>query len=110
MTTADVVIIGAGVNGAAAAYNLVSRGVKKVVLLEKYVIASGGTGRSAAIIRQHYSNEELIRMAKRSVEIFHNFDDEIGGDAGFVNCGWAFLAPAHASDGVSRILDMQRKI
>ena len=70
MQTADAVIIGAGVNGASIAYNLVKRGMKKVILLEKYLLASGGTGRSAAFVRQHYSNEELVRMVKRSVEVF----------------------------------------
>ena len=46
--TADAVVIGAGVNGASTAYNLVKAGLRKVVLLEKGLIASGGTGRSAA--------------------------------------------------------------
>ena len=81
MQPADAVVIGAGINGAATAYNLIKRaGIKNVVLLEKQLIASGGTGRSAAIIRQHYSNEELVRLVKRSVDIFDNFDDEVGGD------------------------------
>ena len=97
MQTADVVIIGAGVNGAATAYNLLKRGLKRVVLLDKHCIASGGTGRSAAIIRQHYSNEELVRIVKRSVDIFHHFSDVVGGDPGFVNTGWAFLIPDHVS-------------
>jgi len=72
--TADAVVIGAGVNGASTAYNLVRAGLRKVVLLEKGLIASGGTGRSAAIIRQHYSHPDLVRLVKRSVEIFHQFD------------------------------------
>src|SRR5262249_6753196 len=67
-------------------------------------------GRSAAIVRQHYSNEELVRMVKRSVEIFHNFDQAIGGDSGFVNCGWSFLAPEYVSDGFARNMDMQRAL
>lgn len=110
MKTADVVVIGAGVNGASTAYNLVKRGVKKVILLEKGLIASGGTGRSAAIIRQHYSHPELVKIVKRSVEIFHHFDDEVGGQSGFVNCGWAFLVPEYVSEGFSRNLAMQRRL
>jgi glycine/D-amino acid oxidase-like deaminating enzyme len=110
MKTADVVVIGAGVNGAATAYNLVKRGVKKVVLLEKYLIASGGTGRSAALVRQHYSNEELVRMMKRAIDIFQHFDDAVGGDAGFVKSGWAFLAPESVSEGFARILAMQHSV
>jgi sarcosine oxidase, subunit beta len=110
METADAVVIGAGVNGASTAFNLLKHGMKKVVLLEKYLIASGGTGKSAALIRQHYSTEELVKMVKRSVEVFHHFKDEIGGECGFVNCGWAFLAPEYVSEGFSRNLAMQQRL
>ena len=108
--TADAVVIGAGVNGASTAYNLVKAGLRKVVLLEKGLIASGGTGRSAAIIRQHYSHPDLVRLVKRSVEIFHHFDDAVGGSPGFVNCGWAFLVPEYVSPGFDRNLEMQRSL
>ena len=108
--TADAVVIGAGVNGASTAYNLVKRGLKKVVLVEKHLIASGGTGRSAAIVRQHYSNEALAKMVKRSGEVFRNFDEEIGGDPGFVNTGWAFLIPESVSEGFSQNLAMHQKL
>ncbi len=108
--TADAVVIGAGVNGASTAYNLAKAGLRKVILLEKGLIASGGTGRSAAIIRQHYSHPDLVRLVKRSVQIFHHFDDEIGGSPGFVNCGWAFLVPDYVSEGFDRNLEMQRQL
>jgi sarcosine oxidase subunit beta len=108
--TADAVVIGAGINGAATAMNLVKRGMKSVVLIDKHLIASGGTGRSAAIIRQHYSNEELVRMVKRSVEVFSHFDDEIGGDCGFVNTGWAFFVPASVAEGFEKNVAMGRRL
>ncbi len=108
--TADAVVIGGGVNGASTAYNLAKAGLRKVILLEKGLIASGGTGRSAAIIRQHYSHPDLVRLVKRSVQIFHHFDDEIGGSSGFVNCGWAFLVPDYVSEGFDRNLEMQRNL
>ncbi len=110
MNTADAVVIGAGVNGASTAYNLVKRGMKNVILLEKYLIASGGTGRSAAIVRQHYSSEELIRMVKRSVEIFHNFNEIIGGSAGFVNSGYGFLVPEDVKEGFARNVSLQQSL
>jgi len=110
MRTADAVVIGAGVNGASTAYNLIKRGLKRVVLLEKYLLASGGTGRSAALVRQHYSNEELILMVKRAIQVFHHFNEEVGGDCGFVNCGWAFLVPDYVSDGFSRNMQMQQRL
>jgi sarcosine oxidase subunit beta len=108
--TADAVVIGAGINGAATAYNLLKRGMKDVILLEKQLIASGGTGRSAAVIRQHYSSDELVRMVRRSVDVFTNFADEIGGECGFVNTGWAFLVPDYVSDGLSENLERGQRL
>src|SRR5438309_1560317 len=98
MKTADAVVIGAGINGSATAYNLARRGVKDVILLDKGLIASGGTGDSSAIVRQHYSHEALIRLVKRSVELFLNFDDAVGGNADYHRTGWAFLVPASAAE------------
>jgi len=100
--TADAIVIGAGINGAATALNLLKRGMDKVVLIDRHLLAAGGTGRSAAIIRQHYSNDELVHMVKRSTDVFHNFAEEIGGDCGFLCTGWAFLVPPAMSDGLDR--------
>ena len=61
-TSADVIVVGGGINGASIAFNLAKAGLK-VTLIEKDFIAAGPTGRSSAIIRQHYSHEVTARMA-----------------------------------------------
>jgi sarcosine oxidase subunit beta len=95
--TADVVIIGGGILGASLLYYLTSKGISNVVLLEKGELASGSTGDSAALVRQHYSNEVSIRLVKKSVEIFQNFPDLFDGAQVFTNSGWYFLVPPEAS-------------
>ena len=60
----DVVVVGAGVSGASLAWSLKTRGVKRVLLVERDRPASGGTGKSAAIVRQHYSTPLMARMAR----------------------------------------------
>lgn len=110
MRTADAVVIGAGINGASTAFNLIKLGLKRVVLVERHLLASGGTGRSAAIIRQHYSNEDLVKLARRSVEVFRNFSDEVGGDCGFVPCGWAFLVPEGSARAFASNMTMLRRL
>ena len=82
-TTADVVIIGGGVTGSSVAFNLAKRGVANVAVLDKSTVASGATGKSSACIRQHYSTEVTARMVRRSLEVFENFADEVGGTASF---------------------------
>ena len=108
--TADAVVIGAGVNGASIAFNLMQRGMRKVMVVEKYLLASGGTGKSAAVIRQHYSNPPLVRMMKRSIEIFINFAEVVGGSAGFHGTGWAFLVPPESVLLFRQNLAMQQGI
>jgi sarcosine oxidase subunit beta len=96
MTTAiDVIVVGGGINGASIAFNLAKEGLK-VTLIEKDFIAAGPTGRSSAIIRQHYSHDVTARMALRSLRIFQNFDDVVGGDPDFHQSG--FLLAARPED------------
>src|SRR5437667_11472826 len=85
--TADVVIIGGGVTGVSIAFNLAGLGVRRVVVLERRFLASGGTGRSVGIVRQLYPTPETSSMVRRSLDVFQRFGDAVGGDAGYVACG-----------------------
>jgi sarcosine oxidase subunit beta len=86
--TADVVIIGAGVNGASLAYHLAQAGISKVVILEKQVAAAGATGLSSGLVRMHYANEIEARLALSSFQYFRNWGEVVGGDCGFVETGF----------------------
>jgi len=90
--TADIVVVGGGVNGCSIAYHLARRGTRNVVLVEKGHVASGPTGLSSGVVRQHYTQETLSAMARDSIRVFARFADEVAGDAGFVGCGVVFLA------------------
>ena len=51
----DVVIIGGGGHGLATAYYLArEHGVRKVAVLERSYIGSGGTGRNTTVLRANY--------------------------------------------------------
>ena len=85
--TADVVVIGGGVTGASIAFHLAGLGVRRIVVLERRFLASGGTGRSVGILRQLYPTPETTAMVRRSLAVFQRFADVVGGDAGYVACG-----------------------
>ena len=91
--TADVVVIGGGVTGASAAMHLARMGAGRVILVEKGHLASGASGRSGAMVREHYLHPTLVRMAMEAREIFANFGDAIGGDARFTKTGRLLLFP-----------------
>ena len=86
--SADVVIIGAGVNGASLAFHLTRMGVRSVIVLEKRVAASGATGLSSGLVRMHYANEVEARLAWNSFPYFRHWDDIVGGDCGFTETGF----------------------
>ena len=105
--TADVVVIGGGCMGASTACFLAERGVA-VALVEKGYLASGPTGKSSAVIRQHYSVEQLVVTSFRSLRTFETFDDVVGGDPGFVKTGWLMLASDDYAPTLRRLVEMQR--
>jgi glycine/D-amino acid oxidase-like deaminating enzyme len=85
--TADVVIIGGGVIGTSIAFALASAGVKRVTLLEKSALASGASGRSSALVRMHYTNEEDARLAWTSYPVFRDWTERMGGPPVFRRTG-----------------------
>lgn len=108
-TTADVVVIGGGIEGTSIAYHLTKLGVKNLVLLEKKQLASGSTGKSCGIVRTHYSHDVLIRLAQKGTEEFEQMEDEIGGHPGFVRNGFVFMATAEDEAATSEITGMQKR-
>ena len=87
MKTADVIIIGGGVTGCSLAFHLAGHGVRRVLILERKFLGAGGTGHSVGIIRQLYPTAETTQMVTRSLAVFRNFGDAVGGQSGYVGCG-----------------------
>jgi sarcosine oxidase subunit beta len=110
MRTADAVIVGGGVTGVSIAFHLVSAGVRRVLVLERTFLASGGTGRSVGIIRQLYPTRETSEMVLRSLAVFTRFDEAVGGDAGFVRSGALIGVSDSMRPTLERTLALQRDI
>jgi len=106
----DAIVIGAGITGAATAYQLKKAGVGKVLLLESAQPAAGGTGKSAAIVRQHYSTALMARIALDSVALFETMEEELQKSELFFNTGWMMLIPEDLYAAAAKNLEMQRSI
>ena len=107
-TTADVIIIGGGIMGASIAYHLTKQGEAQVTLLERQALCNGTTGRSGAIVRQHYSNDFTIRMARDCLSVFQHFDELIGGDCGFVTTGMIIMVNEQGAKALRANVKMQQ--
>lgn len=108
--TADVVIVGGGVTGVSIAFHLAGAGVRRVIVLERRFLASGGTGRSVGIIRQLYPTPEATRMVLRSLEVYRRFDEVVGGASGYVGCGALIGVSASMRARLAATLEVQRAL
>jgi sarcosine oxidase subunit beta len=77
--TADVVIIGGGISGTAAAYELARHGAR-VVLLEQGDLASMASGWTLAGVRQSGRHPAELPLAMAAVERWAGLSDELGTD------------------------------
>ena len=108
MRTADAVIVGGGVTGCALAFQLAGLGMRRVLVLERRSLGSGGTGRSVGIIRQLYPTPETTQMVLRSLAVFERFGDAVGGESGFVGCGVLIGVSAAMRPSMEKTLALQR--
>jgi sarcosine oxidase subunit beta len=99
MKTADVIIIGAGINGTSTAFHLARAGVKNVVVVERAYLASGSTGKSGALVRTNYGNAAETQLAAESLNYFKHWKELVGGDCGYQPVGLLyFTAPAYHAE------------
>ena len=91
-TGADFVIIGGGVMGASTAYHLTAAGAKDVILLERTAhFEDSATNRCAGGVRYQFSTEVNVRLSQASLPMLERFEDEIGVDPQYRQCGYFFV-------------------
>ncbi len=106
---ADILIVGGGVMGCSIAYHLARLGAGRVILLERQAICTGTTGRSGAIVRQHYSNDFTVRMAKESLHVFQHFADLVGGECGFTTTGMLVFSAEQGVEALRANVQLQQE-
>jgi len=74
-----------------------------VVLLERRHLGAGSSGRSGAILRQHYRDALVARMARDSLREYSSFETRTGLSIGFHRCGVLTLAGPAQPEWVERV-------
>jgi sarcosine oxidase subunit beta len=106
--SSDILIVGGGVMGTSIAFALAQRKVGRVVVLEKSFLGAGSSGKSGAIIRQHYSNRLTAAMAQKSLRVFERFDEIVGGPPVFTRAGMVLVVNDRDCAGLDANLAMQQ--
>ena len=76
--SADVIVIGAGVIGAATAFQLSLAGAGQVLVLDRATAGAGMSCRSSALIRMHYTFAPEVELALRSDAMFEAWPELTG--------------------------------
>ena len=94
----DVVIIGAGGHGLAAAYYLArDYGITNVAVLDKGYLASGNTARNTAIIRSNYLTPEGATFYDESVSLYQTLSNDLDFNILYSERGHLTLAHTDAA-------------
>lgn len=88
--SADVVVIGGGIAGSAAAYALAKKGLS-VALLDKGRIGGEQTSRNWGWCRQQHRDLRELPLAMKSLEIWGELGRELGVETGFRRTGLIYV-------------------
>jgi sarcosine oxidase subunit beta len=100
--TAEAVIIGAGIMGCAIGHALAERGLTDIVVRERDQIGRGATADAAGGVRQQFSTETNIRLARESIRVWETFPERFGRDITLRQQGYLFLLTDLAEEPVFR--------
>ena len=109
-TTADVIILGAGVMGTSIAFHLALRKAGKIVIIDKGHVGQGGSGRSSALIRMHYSYPPEVQLALISLRMFENWRDVVGEEGDFRKTGFVRIVHPGETGRLKQNVEMQQRL
>src|SRR6185369_10460111 len=107
---ADFVILGAGVIGASIAFHLAQQKAGKILVIDKGHVGQGGSGRSSALIRMHYSYPPEVQLALVSLYMFENWRDIVGKEGDFRKTGFVRIVHPGETERLKKNVEMQRKL
>jgi sarcosine oxidase subunit beta len=108
--TADIIILGAGVMGASIAFHLSRRNAGRIVVLDKEHAGSGGSGRSSALVRMHYSFPPEVQLALISLKVFQHWREIVGEPGAFRKSGFVRIVHPGESEALKQNVAMQRHL
>jgi sarcosine oxidase, subunit beta len=106
VTGRRVVVVGGGLIGLSIARALAGRGVSEVLVLERGLLASGGTGKSSGIVRAHYGVPSIAKLSWNSVPTM----EVLGADIGFRQVGYTVIVGPENVEALEANIAMQQSL
>lgn len=106
----DVLVVGAGIVGAAVAYRLAERGLSVCVLEAARAPAAQATAKSAGGVRVQFSEAVNVQLSWSSIQEYRAFEELFGVPSGYRPIGYLFLVPSGLEDAYEAALETQRRL
>jgi len=107
---ADVIIIGSGIIGSSAAYNIAKRGLSVIVLEKESVVGDGGSSRNGGGVRQSGRHPHEMPLAMYAVKnLWPTLSEELGVNVEYCQKGNIRLGKNEADKKVLEALTASAK-
>ena len=78
------------------------------MVVDQGSVAHGGSGRSSALVRMHYSFPPEVQLAAKSLAMFRNWPELVGRPGDFRKTGFVRIVPEGEIDRLRANVAMQR--
>ena len=95
--------------GASIAFQLARRNAGRIVVIEKDHVGRGGSGRSSALVRMHYSFPPEVQLALVSLRMFENWQEVVGQPGDFRKTGFVRIVHPNETARLKQNIEMQRR-
>jgi len=96
--------------GTSIAFHLAQRKAGRIVIVDKDHVGRGGSGRSSALIRMHYSFPPEVQLALISLRMFEHWNDLVGEASLFQKTGFVRIVHPNEKQRLAQNVEMQRNL
>lgn len=83
----DAIVVGSGIIGLSTAYSLKRRGLKRVLVLDKSLVASGSSPWAAGVVGGVQRTVPSIELALRTISLLREVEQRSAGALRWMHCG-----------------------
>jgi glycine/D-amino acid oxidase-like deaminating enzyme len=96
--------------GCSIAFQLAKRNAGRIVVVDKDHVGHGGSGRSSALVRMHYSFPPEVELALISLRMFQNWKEIVGSPGDFRKTGFVRIVHPNETERLKLNVEMHRKL